>query len=146
MTVRSRFGEAGVFRTMLYLVRMKDFKQVRVPFLQGFKAKTKADQLASLVAQMVKNLLAIQETRVWSLSWLGMGRSPGEGNGNPFQCSSLENHMDGGAWWGCKESNTTERLSLLPFPCTASQYGERVLSVKEDKHWVPGSEAFNHYF
>ena len=49
---------------MLYLVRMKDFKQVRVPFLQGFKAKTKADQLASLVAQMVKNLLAIQETRV----------------------------------------------------------------------------------
>ena len=26
-------------------------------------------------------------------------RSPGEGNGNPLQCSCLENPMDGGAWW-----------------------------------------------
>ena len=23
----------------------------------------------------------------------------GEGNGNPLQCSSLENPRDGGAWW-----------------------------------------------
>ena len=29
----------------------------------------------------------------------GLGRSPGEGNGYPFQCSCLENPMDGGAWW-----------------------------------------------
>ena len=29
----------------------------------------------------------------------GLGRSPGEGNGNPLQCSCLENPMDGGAWW-----------------------------------------------
>jgi len=27
-----------------------------------------------------------------------LGRSPGEGNGNPFQYSCLENSMDGGAW------------------------------------------------
>ena len=27
----------------------------------------------------------------------GSGRSPGEGNGNPLQCSCLENPMDGGA-------------------------------------------------
>ena len=26
------------------------------------------------------------------------GRSPGEGNGNPFQYSCLKNPMDGGAW------------------------------------------------
>ena len=26
-------------------------------------------------------------------------RSPGEGNGNPLQCSCLENPRDGGAWW-----------------------------------------------
>ena len=25
--------------------------------------------------------------------------TPGEGNGNPFQCSCLENPRDGGAWW-----------------------------------------------
>ena len=29
----------------------------------------------------------------------GLGRSPGEGNGNPLQCSCLENPRDGGAWW-----------------------------------------------
>ena len=28
----------------------------------------------------------------------GSGGSPGEGNGNPFQHSCLENPMDGGAW------------------------------------------------
>ena len=29
----------------------------------------------------------------------GLGRSPGEGNGNSLQYSCLENSMDGGAWW-----------------------------------------------
>ena len=29
----------------------------------------------------------------------GLGRSPGEGNGNRLQYSCLENSMDGGAWW-----------------------------------------------
>ena len=28
----------------------------------------------------------------------GSGRSPGEGNGNPFQYSCLKNSMDRGAW------------------------------------------------
>ena len=28
----------------------------------------------------------------------GLGRSPGEGNGNPLQYSCLENSMGGGAW------------------------------------------------
>ena len=31
-------------------------------------------------------------------SFPGLGRSPGEGNGNPLQYSSLENPMDRGAW------------------------------------------------
>ena len=29
----------------------------------------------------------------------GLGRAPGEGNGNPLQYSCLENPMDRGAWW-----------------------------------------------
>ena len=36
----------------------------------------------------------------------------GEGNGNPLQCSCLENPGDGGAWWaavyGVAESDMTE--------------------------------------
>ena len=30
---------------------------------------------------------------------LGLGRSPGEGNGNPLQYSCLEKSMDRGTWW-----------------------------------------------
>ena len=30
---------------------------------------------------------------------LGSGRSPGEGNGNPFRCSCLGNPMARRAWW-----------------------------------------------
>ena len=29
----------------------------------------------------------------------GLGRSPGDGNGNPLQYSCLEDPMDRGAWW-----------------------------------------------
>ena len=50
-------------------------------------------------------------------SVLGLGRSPGEGNGYPLQYSCLESPMDRGAWWAtvygvAKELNRTERLSL----------------------------------
>ena len=44
----------------------------------------------------------------------GLGRSPGEGNGNPLQYSCLENPMDRGAWWatvhGSQRVDTTERF------------------------------------
>ena len=54
------------------------------------------DFKASLVAQMVKNLPANAEDPGWIS---GLGRSPGEGNGNPLQYSCLENLLDRGAWW-----------------------------------------------
>ena len=46
----------------------------------------------------------------------GLGRSPGEGNGNPLWHSCLENPRDGGAWWaavyGVAQSQTRlKRLS-----------------------------------
>ena len=40
----------------------------------------------------------------------GSGRSPGEGNGNLLQYPCLKNSMD--RPWGCKESDTTEQLTL----------------------------------
>ena len=49
----------------------------------------------------------------------GLGRSPGERNGNPLQYSCLGNPMDREAWWATvhgvtKESNTTEGLDTHP--------------------------------
>ena len=53
-------------------------------------------------------------TLAWKIPWMeepgrvqSMERLPfhfslsciGEGNGNPLQCSCLENPRDGGAWW-----------------------------------------------
>ena len=46
----------------------------------------------------------------------GLGRSPGEGHGNPLQGSCLKNphgqrNLAGYSPWGAKELNRTERLS-----------------------------------
>ena len=46
---------------------------------------------ASLVARMVNNLSAMQETPVQHLGW-------GEGNAYPLQYFCLENAIDRGAW------------------------------------------------
>ena len=46
---------------------------------------------AFLVIQTVKNLPA-------NIECSGLGKSSEEGNGNPFQYSSLENSMVRGAW------------------------------------------------
>ena len=42
----------------------------------------------------------------------GLGRSPGEGNGNPLQYSCLENSMDRGAWWAIVHGFTKTRIRL----------------------------------
>ena len=47
------------------------------------------------VAQIVKNMAAVQET--WARSQVGLGRSPGGVHGNLLQYSCLENPMDRGA-------------------------------------------------
>ena len=41
-------------------------------------------------------------------SFPGSGRSPGEGNGNPFQYSCLGNLMDWAAWWATVHRVTKE--------------------------------------
>ena len=62
----------------------------------------------------------------FSLSWIG------EGNGNPLQCSCLENPRDGGAWWaavyGVAQGQT--RLKRL------SSSSSRVHCVKCQAGWI----------
>ena len=42
----------------------------------------------------------------------GLGKSPGEGNGNPLQYSCLENSMDRGAWRAAGSGVTKSRTQL----------------------------------
>ena len=63
----------------------------------------------------------------FSLSFIG------EGNGNPLQCSCLENPRDGGAWWaaiyGVAESQT--RLKQL------SSSSSRILFWRSRGSYIP---------
>ena len=52
---------------------------------------------ASLVAQRVKDLPAMQETQVQSLSWEDPLEKEMATHSSIYSC--LENPMDGGAWW-----------------------------------------------
>ena len=70
---------------------------------------------ASLVAQRIK--LATRETWVSPGLIPRSGRSPGEGNGNPLQYSSLENAMNGEACrlhsMGLQRVSTTDQPPLI---------------------------------
>ena len=51
----------------------------------------------------------------FSLSYIG------EGNGNPLQCSCLENPRDGGAWWASVYGVTRSRTRLKRLSRRSSQ-------------------------
>ena len=58
------------------------------------------------MTQLVKNPSATRE----DLALIpGSGRSPGEGNGYPLQCSGLENSVD---YMGLQKLDRTEQLPL----------------------------------
>ena len=61
---------------------------------------------------MVKNPLTSAGDRRDGGSVPGLGRSRGEGNGNPLQYSRLENPMDKGAWWATVHSITKSGTQL----------------------------------
>ena len=71
----------------------------------------------------------------------GLGRSPGGGNGNPLQCSCLENLMEGGAWWAAACGVAKSRMQLsatraemkrrVSGKCTVLEEGSITLGVLE---------------
>ena len=48
----------------------------------------------------------------------GLGRSPGEGNGNPLQYRCLENPRDREAWWATVHGVAKSRTRLSDFTFT----------------------------
>ena len=51
----------------------------------------------------------------------GLGRSPGEGNGNPLKYYCLENPMDKGVWKATVHGVAKSRTQLSDFTLTYSQ-------------------------
>ena len=60
----------------------------------------------------------------------GLGRSPGEGNGNPLQYSCLENPKDGGAWEATVHGVTKSRTWLSDFTPPSSNSPRSRLLIK----------------
>jgi len=77
----------------------------------------------------------------------GLGRSPGEGNGNPLQASYLEDLMDRGAWWatvhGVTKRQTRQPLSTLAFTplyawlCSDPEHPHKARG-RNPRSWVSG--------
>ena len=70
----------------------------------------------------------------------------GEGNGNPLQCSCLENRRDGGAWWAAIYG-VTQSWTRLKWLSSSSSSSSRIDGWKEKKFalnsFLLGQEAFN---
>ena len=105
---RDQSARQCVFSSHFPLQRARSSLHPRLWHLPSFSG-------ASLVAHTVKNLPAMQETRVQSPGSIpGSGRSPGEGNVTPIQYSDLEDSTDRGVWRAAvhEVANSWTRLSV----------------------------------
>ena len=63
----------------------------------------------------------------------GLGRSSGEGNGNPLQYSCLENPVDGGAWWATDHGVAKSWTGLSDFTLTFFSGTKKYLIIHKMK-------------
>ena len=76
-----------------------------------------------------------------------VGRSPGDGNGNPLQYSCLENPMDG-AWWATVHRVAKSRTRLSDFTFLLKGFpGGSVLLPGKSHGWrsLEGSSPWGHW-
>ena len=104
----------------------------------------------------IKGLSSDDKESAWNAgdsgSVLGLGRSPGEGNGYPLQYSCLENSLDRDySPWCHKESDMIERLSLLTFKVsdTSVRHLQKMISngqgcVEQQSHILVIGQDFSH--
>ena len=128
---------SGLFRLLTYLLAFNYFKLVftlyiatnppsvntslimLLSLLKYFSNSPLSIRWASLGAQSVKNLPAMQETACNAGdpdSILGSRRLPGGGNGNLLQYSCLDNPMDRGDWWAIVHGDTRVGHNLVAKP------------------------------
>ena len=68
----------------------------------------------------------------------------GEGNGNPLQCSCLENPRDGGAWWAAVYGVTQSRTRLKRLSSSSSSSSSALLILKFTHYF--SEKSFKKYF
>ena len=77
----------------------------------------------------------------------------GEGNGNPLQCSCLENPRDGGAWWAAVYGVTQSRTQLKRLSRSSSSRHHLSLGTKKTEYvlhririrWEERDEQYQHH-
>ena len=96
--------------------------------------------LKSLLQHHSSKAAILQHSAFFMGSIPGLGRSPGEGNGNLLQYSRLENFINRGAWWaiayGVAKSRT--RLSDHSFTFTGGPVVNNLTCNARDRGLVPG--------
>ena len=70
----------------------------------------------------------------------GLGRSPGERNGNPLQCSCLRNPMDMGLQRVGRDLATKQQLQYFVTAALENEYGRKKcsISVETAEAWQEG--------
>ena len=59
----------------------------------------------------------------------------GEGNGNPLQCSCLENPSDGGAWWAAVYGVAQGRTRLKQLSSSSSSSSSSIVILNKIQQW-----------
>ena len=128
----------------IHHVPYNNHHRLRFIFQAGERLSHPWFQRASQVALMVKSMPAkAGDTREMGLS-PGLGKSPGGGNGNPFQNSCLENSRDRGVWQAtvhgvAKSQTRLQRLNNNTWLIQGS-------NGKEEKGWDRESHAGGGYW
>ena len=111
----------------------------------------------SLISSSEKATAPHSSTRAWKIPWaeepgrlqsMGSRKSDtterlhfhfsvsciGEGNGNPLQCSCLENPRDGGAWWAAAYGVAQRRTRLKRLSSSSSS----ISLLQQRVRWLDG--------
>ena len=92
-----------------------------------FEQRSKADERASF---QVAQWSSVQPASAGDARGLGLilgsGRSPGAGNGNPFQHSCSTHSMDKGAWWATVHGVTKSQTQLSKHEHTEADEEEAI--------------------
>ena len=98
-----------------------------------------------ILGDSLKNSSDVFPTRV--ITWVCLFKAIGEGNGNPLQCSCLENPRAGRAWWAAVSGVTQSWTRLKRLSSSTQGYGFSsshvwMWELDCEESWVPKNWCF----